>query len=80
MSSTNCENIVAFVTHCMIRRDNFSTRKSGNTLGRFLMSLSNVEEQTLLSIKGNAKVFTEEPKKTQITRRRGHAAVSPVTV
>ena len=57
------------MTHCMLRPDNFSTRKSGNTLGRFLMSLNNVEEQTLLSIikqyKGNAKVLTEEHKKTQ---------------
>ena len=50
MSSRSCENIFAFVTHCMLRSDNFSTRKSGNTLGRFLMSLNNVEEQTVLSI------------------------------
>jgi len=49
----------------MIRPDNF-TRNSGNTLGRFLMSLSIVEKQALLSIKGNAKVLTEEPKKHKL--------------
>ena len=30
---TGCHTEVVFVTHCMIRPDNFSTRKSGNTLG-----------------------------------------------
>ena len=30
---TGCHAEVAFVTHGMIRPDNFSTRKSGNTLG-----------------------------------------------
>ena len=32
---------IAFVTYCMIRPDNFSPRKSGNTFGTFLMSLNN---------------------------------------
>ena len=81
MSSRSCENIFAFVTHCMLRPDNFSTRKSGNTLGRFLMSLSNVEEQTLLFIiKVMQKCWQKSIKKTQIARRPGHAAVGPVTV
>ena len=30
---TGCRAEVAFVTHGMIRPDNFSTRKSGDTLG-----------------------------------------------
>ena len=67
MSSRSCESIFAFVTHCMLRPDNFSTRKSGNTLGRFLMSLNNVEEQTLLStIKVMQKCWQKTIKKHKL--------------
>ena len=77
MSSRSCENIFAFVAHCMLRPDNFFTRKSGNTLGRFLMSLNNVEEQTLLSV---IKVPVMQKCWHKSIKKPGHAAVSPVTV